>query len=133
LPTTCFAEEDGTLVNSGRWLQWHWKGAEPPGEGKSDIEIMAQIYQRLRALYEEEGGAFPDPIVNLAWPYSTPHNPSAAELAKEINGKAIQDLRDPDDPSKVLRKAGEQLSGFGELRDDGTTVSGRWLYTGSWT
>lgn len=29
LPTTCFAEEDGALVNSGRWLQWHWKGAEP--------------------------------------------------------------------------------------------------------
>ena len=32
LPTTCFAEEDGSLVNSGRWLQWHWKGGEPPGE-----------------------------------------------------------------------------------------------------
>jgi formate dehydrogenase major subunit len=25
LPTTCFAEEDGSLVNSSRWLQWHWK------------------------------------------------------------------------------------------------------------
>jgi formate dehydrogenase major subunit len=32
LPTTCFAEEDGSIVNSGRWLQWHWKGAEGPGE-----------------------------------------------------------------------------------------------------
>src|SRR5690606_30964077 len=85
LPTTCFAEEEGALVNSGRWLQWHWKGAEPPGEAKSDIEIMALLYQRMLALYKEEGGAFPDPIVNLTWPYATPENPSAEDLAKEIN------------------------------------------------
>ena len=30
-------------------------------------------------------------------------------------------------------KAGEQLAGFGLLRDDGTTASGCWIYTGSWT
>ncbi|TNY08564.1 hypothetical protein, partial [Escherichia coli] len=40
-PSTCFAEEDGSLTNSGRWLQWHWKGAEPPGEAKGDPEIIA--------------------------------------------------------------------------------------------
>jgi hypothetical protein len=31
LPSTCFAEENGSIVNSGRWLQWHWKGADAPG------------------------------------------------------------------------------------------------------
>lgn len=51
LPSTCFAEEDGTLVNSSRWLQWHWKGAEPPGDAKGDPEIMAGIFMRLRDLY----------------------------------------------------------------------------------
>src|SRR5690606_38006146 len=70
LPTSCFAEEEGALVNSGRWLQWHWKAAEPPGEAKTDIEIMALLYQKIRALYEKEGGAYPDPILNLYWPYS---------------------------------------------------------------
>jgi len=133
LPTTCFAEEEGTLVSSGRWLQWHWKGAEPPGEGKSDIEIMALIYQRVKALYQKEGGKFPDPIVNLAWPYLTPDDPSAHELAKEINGRALANLADPADPNRILRRAGEQLSGFGEMRDDGTTNGGCWIYTGSWT
>ena len=132
-PTTCFAEEEGTLVSSGRWLQWHWKGAEPPGEGKSDIEIMALIYQRILEMYKEEGGAYPDPIVNLDWPYKTPLNPSAEELAKEINGKAIVPLRDPNNPLNVTRQRNEQLSGFGELRADGTTSSGCWIYTGSWT
>jgi len=132
LPTTCFAEEEGALVNSGRWLQWHWKGAEPPGEARSDIEIMAQLHWRLRELYRKEGGAYPDPIVNLDWPYSNPENPTAAELAKEYSGRAVADLADPKDPSKVTRRAGEQLAGFAELRDDGSTASGCWIYCGSW-
>lgn len=133
LPTTCFAEEDGSLVNSARWLQWHWKGADAPGEAKSDIEIMSGIFMRLRQLYEQEGGAFPDPILKLNWPYKQPESPSAEELAKEYNGKALEDITDPDDSSKVIRKAGEQLSGFDELRDDGSTASGCWIFSGAWT
>lgn len=133
LPTSCFAEEAGTLVNSGRWLQWHWKGAEPPGEAKTDIEIMATLYQRLRRLYEEEGGVYPDPIVNLWWPYSNPDEPTAEELAKEYTGRALTDLADPQRPWQVQRRAGEQLAGFGELRDDGSTISGCWIYAGAWS
>jgi formate dehydrogenase major subunit len=72
LPTTCFAEETGSLVNSGRWLQWHWTGGTPPGEAKHDTWIMAQIFMRLRALYEKEGGALPEPILKLDWRYKDP-------------------------------------------------------------
>ena len=132
LPTTCFAEEDGALVNSARWLQWHWKGAEPPGEARSDIDIMAGLYARLRALYKTEGGAFPDPIVNLYWPYARPASPTPEELAKEYSGRALQELTDPKNPTVVTRKAGEQLAGFAELRDDGSTLSGCWLFCGAW-
>ncbi len=133
LPTTCFAEEEGALVNSGRWLQWHWKGAEPPGEAKSDIEIMALLFTRLRKLYQTEGGKYPDPILKLWWPYSNPDNPTAAELAKEYSGRALTDLVDPKDMTTVTRKAGEQLAGFAELRDDGSTISGCWIYAGAWS
>ena len=132
LPTTCFAEEDGALVNSGRWLQWHWKGADPPGEARPDLEIMAGLFTRLRALYQSEGGAFPDPILNLNWPYANPESPAPEDLAKEYSGKALADLADPKDPTKIVRKAGEQLAGFGELRDDGSTASGCWIFCGSW-
>src|SRR5882724_4558444 len=69
LPSTCFAEDEGSLTNSGRWLQWHWAGGTPPGEAKRDNWIMAQIYRRLKALYEKEGGAFSDPVTKLHWPY----------------------------------------------------------------
>ena len=126
LPTTCFAEEAGALVNSGRVLQWHWKGKNPPGEAKSDIEIMALIHNRIKELYIEEGGAFPDPIVNLNWPYVQRLNPTADELAKEMNGSALEDI-------SATRKAGQQLSGFSELKDDGSTACGCWIYTGSYT
>ncbi len=133
LPSTCFAEEEGSLTNSSRWLQWHWKGAEPPGEATPDIDIVAGIFNRIRAAYIKDGGAFPDPIVNLTWNYKIPSAPSAQELAMEYNGRAITDLVDPKDPTKMLAKAGEQLAGFGLLRDDGSTSSGCWIYAGAWT
>jgi formate dehydrogenase major subunit len=82
LPSTLFAEDEGSLTNSGRWLQWHWPGATPPGEAKSDIWIMAQLYKRLKALYRNEGGTFPDPILNLNWPYKDPDEPTPVEVAK---------------------------------------------------
>src|SRR5580658_903035 len=132
LPTTCFAEEDGALVNSARWLQWHWRGAAPPGEARSDIEIMAGIFTRIRSLYAKEGGAFPDPIVNLTWKYAQADSPDPEELAKEYSGNALKDLADPRDPTKITRKAGEQLAGFAELRDDGSTQSGCWIFCGAW-
>src|SRR5690606_2587275 len=74
-----------------------------------------------------------DPRLNLYWPYANRAAPSAAELAKEDSGRALADLTDPNDPSRVTRKAGEQLDGFAELRDDGTTISGCWIYAGAWT
>jgi formate dehydrogenase major subunit len=133
LPSTCFAEDEGSLTNSGRWLQWHWAGADPPGDAKSDIWIMAQIYRRLKALYEKEGGAVPDPLVQLHWPYQDPGNPRPEELAREVNGYVVESVTDPNDPTKLLLEAGKQVPGFAVLRDDGSTASGCWIYAGSFT
>jgi len=133
LPTTCFAEDEGALVNSGRWLQWHWPGATPPGEARHDNWIMAQIHLRLKELYRKEGGAFPDPIVNLHWPYQDAQEPKPEELGKELNGYVVETVRDPADPAKVLLEQGKQVSGFGVLRDDGTTACGCWIYSGCFT
>ncbi|RWG80725.1 MAG: formate dehydrogenase-N subunit alpha [Mesorhizobium sp.] len=130
LPSTCFAEDDGSLVNSGRWLQWHWAGGTPPGEAKRDTWIMAQLYLRLKELYTKEGGAFPDPIVKLNWPYADPGDPKAEELAQEINGRALAKVTDTADPTKVLAEAGKLLPAFAALRDDGSTACGCWIYSG---
>ncbi|HYW74858.1 MAG TPA: molybdopterin dinucleotide binding domain-containing protein, partial [Pyrinomonadaceae bacterium] len=97
-----------------------------------DQEILARIFLKVKALYQQEGGKFPDPIVNLTWGYTTPENPSLAEVAKEINGKALADITLDTQPGVNL-KAGQQLPGFAWLKDDGTTACGNWLYSGSWT
>ena len=133
LPTTCFAEENGSLVSSSRVLQWHWKGAEAPYEARSDLEIMSGLFLRVRAAYAKDGGKFPDPIVKLSWPYSDPASPTPEELAMEYNGQALEDQTDPKDPTRVLVKKGAQLASFAQLKDDGTTASGCWIFCGAWT
>lgn len=133
LPATCFAEDEGATVNSGRWLQWHWPGATPPGEAKHDTWILANIFLRVRELYRREGGVCPEPILNLSWDYQDPYDPEPAELAQEMNGRALQTLTDPADPEKVLVEAGKLLPNFAVMRDDGSTMSGCWIYAGSWT
>jgi formate dehydrogenase major subunit len=131
LPTTCFAEENGSLVNSARWLQWHWKAADGPGEARSDIWIMSGIFHRLREMYRKQGGAFPDPILNLAWNYTNPASPNPEELAKDMNGRALVDLKD--ESGAVTLRAGQLLDSFAQLRDDGTTSSGCWIFSGCYT
>jgi formate dehydrogenase major subunit len=133
LPSACFAEEDGSLTNSSRWLQWHHKGADLPGEARTDIEILADLFHRVRSLYEKEGGKVPDPILKLAWPYERPTHPTPEELAREFSGRALADLVDPKDRTRVVAKKGDQLTTFGQLADDGTTASGCWIYCGSYT
>jgi formate dehydrogenase major subunit len=119
LPGAGFAEKDGTFVNSARWLQWKNVALPPPAEARLDQEILARLFLGVRELYRKEGGAFPDPVLNLTWNYTNPANPSLAEVAREINGRDLS--------------TGQQLPGFGLLKDDGSTACGNWLFCGSWT
>jgi formate dehydrogenase major subunit len=139
LPATGFAEKDGSFTNSARWVVWKWKAIDPPGQVKSDQEIMARIFLAVRDLYRKEGGAFPDPILNLSWEYNSPTAPDLGEVLKEINGKALEDLHEPPkdpkskEPPKLILAAGKQLDAFGQLRDDGSTMCANWLYAGVYT
>lgn len=133
LPTTCFAEDEGSLTNSSRWIQWHWPAAEPPGEAKTDIWIMAQLHLKLKAMYRKDGGKFPDPIVNLHWPYRLPNDPQPEEIARELNGYVVENVPDPNDATKLVLERGKQVPTFGVLRDDGSTACGCWIYAGIYT
>ncbi len=127
LPSTCFAEEDGSIANSGRWLQWHWKGQDAPGEARNDGEILAGIYHRLRELYRTEGGKGAEPLLKMSWRYKQPDHPESEEVAKENNGYALADLYDQN--GTLLAKKGQLLNSFALLRDDGSTASSCWIYT----
>ncbi len=131
LPCAGFAEKDGSFTNSSRWLQWKNAALPPPADCRLDQAIVAQIFLRVRALYQAEGGKFADPILKLTWNYTDPANPSLTEVLKEINGKTLVDTEDP--TTRQPLKANQQLPGFAALKDDGTTACGNWVYCGSFT
>jgi formate dehydrogenase major subunit len=131
LPCAGFAEKDGSMTNSARWLQWKNAAVPTPGDGRLDQDIVAQIFLKVRELYEREGGRYPEPIVLLRWPYTLPRNPSLADIAREVNGQAVADVTDPSSGQTI--RAGQQLPSFAFLQDDGSTLCGNWLYCGSWT
>ena len=117
LPAAASMEKEGSITNSGRWGQWRYKAVEPPGEAKTDAEIISSTVIRLKELYAAEGGPNSEGIANLTWDYG--EHPDSAVVAKEINGSDLT--------------TGKLLSSFGKLKDDGTTISGNWLYCGSYT
>jgi len=119
LPATHWIERDGSFTNSGRWAQWKEKVIDPPTGVHSDTAILSELFWRVKELYAQEGGAYHDPIDHLTWNYANPREPSLVELAKEINGYDL--------------KTRKLLSSFGQLKADGSTVSGNWLYSGSFT
>lgn len=116
LPAAASYEKCGTVTNSGRWIQWRDKAVEPMGDSRDDLWIADRLFKKLRELYATEGGAFPDPILQLHWDYDDGDHPSAEKVAFEINGYTWAD-----------RKG---LTTFGNLQDDGSTACGCWIYAG---
>src|SRR5437868_10689995 len=128
LPASGFCEKDGTFTNSARWMQWKWKAIDPPGQSKTDQEIVSRMFLAVRDLYRKEGGALPEQVTSVTWNYTNPINPDLDEVLKDINGKALVDIKDKD--GKLVKAAGQQLDNFAQIMDDGTTMCGNWLHTG---
>jgi formate dehydrogenase-N alpha subunit len=133
LPAASSVEKEGSISNSGRWTQWRYMAVEPPGQAKSDLWILDQFHHRLKSLYKKEGGKFPEPITKLAWNYGTGHEPDVHRVAKEINGYFTRDTTIKEKDTVLQFKAGDQVPKFANLQDDGSTVSGNWIYCGSYT
>ena len=119
LPSSHWIERDGSFTNSGRWAQWKEQAVDPPIGVQPDTWILSELFWRVKELYQQEGGAYDAPIQHLTWNYLNPRLPTTVELAEEINGRDLV--------------SGRLLSSFGELADDGSTASGNWIYTGSYT
>ena len=135
LPCAVSMEKEGSITNSGRWMQWRYKATDPPGEAMPDGEIITELFYLVRELYEKEGGTFTDPIFKLTWDYGfklptgriKQCNPHA--VAKEINGYFLQDV----EIEGKLYKKGTLVPAFKFLQSDGSTSSGCWIYCNSYT
>ena len=129
LPAAASLEKEGSITNSGRWGQWRYQAVDPPGAAKSDLSILTRLCQDLKALYREQGGAFPGPIVDLTWNAGPGDQPDVHAIAREINGQFLVDRSVGD---QAFRQ-GDQVPAFGQLQSDGSTSSGNWLFCGSYT
>jgi len=130
LPCAVSVEKEGSITNSGRWMQWRYKAAEPPGDAKSDGDILIDLMKKVKYLYKKDKNAvFPEPIVNLKWDYTTHGEFDAHKMAKEINGYFLKDVT----VNGKLCKKGTLVPSFAWLQDDGSTSSANWLYCNSYT
>ncbi len=135
LPCASSIEKEGSVTNSGRWMQWRYKAVDPPGEAKPDGEIISELYCRIRKLYEKEGGPFAEAITRLSWDYGMPDGNGCIRkldvhrIAREINGYFLEDRT----INNVTYKKGTLVPSFLLLQDDGSTSSGNWLYCNSYT
>jgi formate dehydrogenase major subunit len=119
MPAAAHVEKDGAFTNTQRLVQWHDKALEPPGEARSELWFMHHLFKRVRAHYADSDASRDWPIRNLVWDY-TEHGeiaePSAFDVLKEINGYDLT--------------TGKLLPGFAQLKADGSTSSGCWIYSG---
>ncbi len=119
LPAALPGEKDGTFTNTHRLVQWHDKVVEPPGDCRSDLWFIYHLGKRLKELYAGSEDRKDAPIRNLTWDYPEigPNNdPSAEAVLKEINGYTWPDRK--------------QLKSLKEIKDDGSTACGVWIYSG---
>ncbi len=128
LPCATSVEKEGSITNSGRWSQWRYQATKPPRGCKRDGDIMVELFEQVRELYQG-GGAFPEPILNLRWDYVKNGKFDPHAVAKLINGYFEKDATVK---GKSFKK-GTLVPSFAYLLADGSTSSGNWLYSQSYT
>ncbi len=130
LPCAVSIEKEGSVTNSGRWMQWRYKGPDAPNGQKPDGDLMYELMKEIQHLYEKEGGVYPKPITRLTWDaIATEGVFDAHKTAKLINGHFTRDV----EIKGKLYKKGQQVPSFAFLQADGSTASGNWLYCHSYT
>ncbi len=127
LPAAAVPEMDGSYTNTQRLVQWHEKAADPPGDCRSDIWFTVHLGLRLKQLYQGSTAARDQGLLNLTWDYideaenraagwQIADEPSADRIMREINGYTWADKK--------------PLKSFADLKDDGSTACGAWIYSG---
>ncbi|NWG10989.1 molybdopterin-dependent oxidoreductase [Candidatus Bathyarchaeota archaeon] len=59
LPGTTQVERDGSITNTGRWIQWRWKAKNPPGECKPELTYLTELYWKIREVLKSVGIKLP--------------------------------------------------------------------------
>jgi formate dehydrogenase major subunit len=129
MPAAAHTEKNGSFTNTQRMLQWHHQAVEPAGDARSELWFMYHLGRRIREKLAPGGlgGVPPEstvanetdrPVLDLTWDYPVEgplSEPSAEAVLAEINGFDAEQ---------------RSLSSYLQLKDDGSTACGCWIYCG---
>jgi formate dehydrogenase major subunit len=137
IPAAAAPEKEGSLTNTQRLIQWHGKAVDPSGDCRSDAWFLYNLGKRLKQLYAGSIDPKDQALLNLTWDYDFDEQPRLPDgtlsrikgepdlekVLMEINGHRLDEI-DPRTGQPRL------VSGYSELKDDGTTACGCWVYSG---
>jgi formate dehydrogenase major subunit len=118
LPAAAHTEKAGSFTNTNRLLQWRYPAVEPGGDARSDLWFIYHLGRRIRQKLAGSADPADRPVLDLTWDYPVEgalDEPSADAVLAEINGFGAD---------------GEPLSAYTQLKDDGSTACGCWIYCG---
>jgi formate dehydrogenase major subunit len=119
LPAAITPEKEGSYTNTQRLVQWHDKAVEPPGDARSEPWFLYYLGKRLKALYADDSSVRGRQLQALTWDYPLQgevQEPNLEAVVKEINGYTVADAK--------------PVKSYKELKDDGSTACGCWIYSG---
>lgn len=123
MPCSMAGEKEGTFTNTHRLVQWHDKVVQAPGDSRSDLWFIHHLGLHLKELYRGSENPRDTALLNLTWDYPLEgprREPSVDAVLREINGYTW-----------ASTWAGrDQVADFKELKDDGSTACGCWIYSG---
>ena len=118
LPAAAHTEKDGSFTQTQRLLQWHHQAVEPPGDCRSELWFTYHLGRIIREKLAGSTDPRDRPLLDLTWDYPTGGpiaEPDAEAVLREING--WDEHQAP-------------LGSYTELKADGSTVCGCWIYCG---
>jgi len=118
-PAAGHAEKEGCFTNTQRLNQFHEKAVDPPGDARSETWFVYHLGRRLKEKARKDPCSKNAGLNALTWKYSLEGaiaEPKAEEVLQEINGWTTADRK--------------LVSGFKDLKADGSTACGCWIYSG---
>src|SRR5947209_14828566 len=119
MPAASHIEKERTFTNAQRLVQYRDKALDPPEDARSELWFMHHLAKRVLAHYAGSTRSQDWPIVNLHWDYpehGEVREPDVEAVMKEVNGYRVAD--------------GSPVDAFTDLRSDGSTACGCWIYSG---
>ena len=117
MPAASHVEKSGTFTNTQRLLQWRDQAVEPTGDQRPELWFCYHLGRRLKEKLAGSADERDRPLLDLAWDYATEGDePSGADVLRHVSG--------------IDRRTGRAVDGYLDLRADGSTSCGCWIYSG---